>query len=208
MKKMWMVISACLLLTACGGSGSNTGGGSTGADSKPAFEVKVDGKVVPMEVKSSWESQNSYTAYSQEPPPTTALHQFAIRNYAYDKPNGSIMASNEKLSAAGQVLVFFTLYGENGKSDEKTPVKVATYNGGGTMNTTLGRVLVYMYGEGKDDLRIIAFDSGSTDNKGAVKITSVTGDTITGEIDASGKPDGKDVSVKGPFTVKIYNPGT
>lgn len=207
MKAIWLFVIAGMFLTACGGSGTNSGSGSGSIDSKPAFEIRIEGAVVPMEVKSSWESQNSYTGYSQTPPPTTALHQFAIRNYAYDKPNGSIMASNEKLSAAGQVLVYFTLYGENGKSDEKTPVKVTTYNGGGTQNMTLERVLVYRFGEGKDDLRIIAFDSGAANNKGSVKITSVTGDTITGEIDVTGKHDGKDVSVKGPFTAKIYKPG-
>ena len=204
MKRLWLIITVCLFLIACG----NKGAGPGGTDSKSAFEVKIEGTVVPIEVKSSWQSQNSYTEYSKNPSPTTALHQFAIRNYAYDKPNGTIMASNEKLSAPGQVLVYFTLYGENGKSDEKTPVKVGTYTGGGAMNMNLGRVLVYRYGDGKDDLKIIAYDSGSADNKGSVKITAVTADTVTGEIDATGKSDGKDVSVKGPFTVKIYKPGT
>jgi len=203
MERLLLIICVCLLVLACGNKG-----GPGGADSKSAFEIKIEGTVVPMEVKSSWEAQISFTDYGQNPSPTTALYQFAIRNYAYDKPNGSIMASNEKLSAPGQVLVYFTLYGENGKSDIKTPVKVATYTGGGAMNMTLGRVLVYRYGDGKDDLKIIAYDSGSASNKGSVKITAVTGDTITGEIDASGKSDGKDVSVKGPFTVKIYKPGT
>lgn len=117
------------------------------------------------------------------------------------------MFDNEKLSAPGQVLIFFALYGEKGTSNEKTPVKVATYKDDGKESTSLSTVTVYVYGPGKDEVSSLSLGGGSPDNKGAVKITAVSGDTVTGEIDASGKANGKDVSVKGSFTAKIYQPG-
>lgn len=201
MKKLLLLIpllvGASLLFAACGGSGT----------SKPAFAVRIDGKDVPLEVKSSWEMTKDYTYYSDPNKPTTALYWFALRNYAYDKPNGAIIFSNEKLTAPGQVLVFFSLYGEKATTDEKTPVKVATYKGDGKESTSLTVVTVYVFGEGKDEVASLSLGAGSPDNKGEVKITSVTGDTVTGEIDASGKANGKDVSVKGTFTAKIYTPG-
>lgn len=66
---------------------------------------------------------------------------------------------------------------------------------------------VYVFGEGKNEVYSVDLGGGSPDNKGEVKVTAVTGDTVTGEIDASGKANGKDVSVKGTFTAKIYKPG-
>jgi hypothetical protein len=196
-RTLCLVIAATSFLAACGGAGTKS----------TAFEIKVDGKDVPMDVKSSWQMTKDYTDYSDPKKPTTALYWFAIRNYVYDKPNGTVMASNEKLTAPGQVLVFFSLYGEKATTDEKTPVKVAAYKGDGKYSTSLSTVTVYVFGEGKDQVYSVDLGSGSPDNKGEVKIISVTGDTVTGEIDASGKVNGKAVSVKGTFTSKIYKPG-
>lgn len=198
MKKLFVLIFSLgalgLLLSACGAS-------------KSGLAVKIAGQDVPLEVKSSWEMTKDFTYYSDPGKPTTALYWFAIRNYALDKPNGTIIFDNEKLKAPGQVLVFFALYGEKGTTNEKTPVKVATYKDDGKESTSLTTLAVYVFGEGKDEISSLSLGSGSPDNKGTVTITSVTGDTVTGEIDASGKANGKDVSVKGPFTAKIYRPG-
>lgn len=192
-----LVAGASLLFSACGGSGT----------SKSGLEVKLAGKDVPLEVKSSWEMTKDFTDYSDPKKPTTALYWFAIRNYAYDKPNGTVIFDNEKLTAPGQVLVFISLYGEKGTTGEKTPVKAATYPGDGKYSTSLSTVTVYVFNDGKTETASLPIGPGSPDNKGEVKITSVTGDTVTGEIDASGKANGKDVFVKGPFTAKIYKPG-
>ena len=197
MKKLLLLIGASLLFTACGGAGT----------SKSAFAVKIDGKDVPLEVKSSWEMTKDFTDYSDPKKPTTALYWFALRNYAYDKPNGTIIFDNEKLTAPGQVLVFISLYGDKATTNEKTPVKVADYKGDGKYSTSLSTVTVYLFGAGKDEVYSVDLGGGSPNNKGEVKINSVTGDTVTGEIDASGKANGKDVSVKGTFTAKIYKPG-
>ena len=198
MKKLLLLIGASLLFSACGG---------VGTPAKPALAVKVAGKDVPLEVKSSWQMSKDYTSYSDPNKPTTALYWFTIRNYAYDKPNGTIMFDNEKLKAPEQVLVFFALYGEKATTNEKTPVKVATYKDDGKQSTSLSTVTVYVFGEGKDEVASLSMGAGVPGNKGEVKITAVTGDNVTGEIDASGKANGKDVSVKGTFTAKIYQPG-
>jgi predicted small secreted protein len=205
MKKLLtlVLIVTSVLLAACGGSG----GAGTGASSKPALEVKLAGKDVPLDVKSSWQMTKDYTSYSDPKTPTTALHWFTIRNYEYDKPNGTIMFDNEKLKAPGQVLVFFSLYGEKGTTDEKTPVKVGTYKDDGHSSTSLSTVTIFVFGEGKDEVASLTMGAGVPGNKGEVKITSVTSDTVTGEIDAIGKANDKDVSVKGTFTAKIYKLG-
>lgn len=192
-----MLVGASLLLAACAGIGG----------SKSGLAVNISGKDVPLEVKSSWQMSKDYTSYGEPGNPTTALHWFTIRNYDYDKPNGTIMFDNEKLKAPGQVLVFFSLYGEKATTNEKTPVKVATYKDDGKYSTSLSTVTVFTFAEGKDEVSALQLGPGSAGNKGEVKITSVTGDTVTGEIDASGKVNGKDVTVKGPFTAKIYKPG-
>jgi hypothetical protein len=196
-KTLCLVIAATWLLAACGGAGT----------SKQGLAVKIAGKDVPLEVKSSWEMNKDFTDYSDPKKPTTALYWFAIRNYAYDKPNGTIIFDNEKLTAPGQALVFVSLYGEKATTDEKTAVKAATYPGDGKYSTSLSTVTVYGFADGKTEVASLSIGPGSPDNKGEVKITSVTGDTVTGEIDASGKANGKDVSVKGTFTAKIYKPG-
>jgi hypothetical protein len=39
-----------------------------------------------------------------------------------------------------------------------------------------------------------------------VKILSVTDDTVTGEVTAKVKVDNKELTIKGPFTAKIFKP--
>ena len=193
------LIMASLMFAACGGAGKS---------STPALAVKIDGKDVTFEAKSSWEMAQNYTDYSNPQKPTTALYWFALRNFAYDEPNSTIMVSNEKLTAPGQLLVFFSLYGEKATSTEKTPLKVMTYSGDGKYSTSLAVVTVYVHGATKDEVYFVDLGGGSPDNKGEVKITAVTGDTVTGEIDASGKANGKAVSVKGTFSAKMFKPGS
>jgi hypothetical protein len=82
-----------------------------------------------------------------------------------------------------------------------------TYQGDGKYSSSLAVMTVYVYGASKDEVYFIDLGGGSPDNKGEVKITTVTGDSVTGEIDASGKVNGKEISVKGTFTAKMFKPG-
>ena len=213
-RTLGLVIVAASLLTACGAAGTstgpNTGINSGTTSSKPAFEIKIDGKDVPMEIKSAWQAGNDYSEFSGpggKVTLTTGLQEFALRNYEYDpkKNYGVIKMSNEKLTAPGQILVSFALWDEKGTTDRKTPLKPATYTSDHKDSMSLSNLQVYIFGEGKDQLEGLSF-SGGTSNKGEVKITSVTGDTATGEIDVNGQSNGKEFSVKGKFTAKIYRP--
>lgn len=213
LRALCLIIIVASFLTACGGAGTqtDTGPGSGPISLKPELEVKIDGKDVPIEVKSGWQSTTDYNEYAApggKPTLTTGLQEFALRNYEYDpkKNYGAIKMSDEKLNAPGQVLVAITLWDEKGKTDRKTPLKAATYASDHQDSISLSAVTVYIFGEGKDQIEGLSF-SGGTSNQGGVKITSVAGDNATGEIDVAGKsPSGKDVSVKGRFTAKIYRP--
>jgi major membrane immunogen (membrane-anchored lipoprotein) len=210
-----LLIVAASLLAACGSTGTNTntisGTGSGKTGSTPEFEIKFDGKDVPMEIKSGWQKGNDYSEFAQpggKPTLTTGLQEFALRNYEYDpkKNYGVIKMANEKLTAPGQILVSIVLWDEKGTTDRTTPLKVGTYASDHKDSMSLSAVTIYMYGEGKDQIEGGSF-SGGTPNKGEVKITSVANDTATGEIDVNIKsPSGKDVTVKGKFTAKMYKP--
>jgi hypothetical protein len=196
MKKLLLIICASLFLSACGGSGTS----KDGAGSKPSFEAKVNGQDVLKGVKSSWQVTKEVGT------PTTAMHVFVIRNFDYDaNAKYSVLFDDDKLKEAGQAYVIFTIYDEKDKSNAKTPLKVGTYSGKSESNNSFGQFSIVTFGDGsRNNYNIIHM--GQPNNKGEVKITSVTDDTVTGEIDASGKDGDKEVSVKGAFTAKIYKP--
>ena len=215
-RTLCLIIFAASLLASCGGAATKTGAGA-GVDSgsagpRPELEVKIDGKDVPFEAKSGWQSTTDYNEYAAgggKPTLTTGLQEFALRNYEYDpkKNYGVIKMSNEKLAAPGQVLISFTLWDEKGKTDRKTPLKAATYASDHKDSMSLSNLQVYIFGEGKDQIEGLSFSGGVPGNKGEVKISSVTNDTASGEIDVTGKsPSGKDVAVKGKFSAKIFRP--
>lgn len=205
-----LVIVAASLLMACGGAGTNTGTSSGTTSSTSAFVVKIDGKDVPVEIKSGWEAGSEYSEFSGPGGKVTlktGLQEIALRNYEYDpkKNYGAIKMDDEKLTAPGQIRVVITLWDEKGTTDKNTPIKPATYASDHKDSMSLSAVTVQFFGEGKDEVKGLSF-SGGTLNKGEVKITSVTGGTVTGEIDVSGTSGEKDFSVKGTFTAKIYRP--
>lgn len=204
------------LVASCGGAGSGGGaspgaGASSGATSPTSdFEIKIDGKVVPLKIESGWQAASDYSEYSTpggKPTLTTGLQVFALRNYEYDpkKNYGAIKLDNEKLTAPGQMRVVIILWDEKGTTDRKTPLKAATYASDHKDSMSLNAVTVQSFAEGKDQVNGLSF-SGGTPNKGEVKITSVTNDTASGEIDVSGTSGGKDFSIKGKFTAKLFKP--
>lgn len=184
MKKLVFIFCIALFLTSCSSGG---------------FEAKVNGTNVLGEVKSAWLKKTEYSSGNGK---TTAMNVFVIRNFEYDaNAKGSALFDNEKLAEKGQTRVQFTVYDEPG-SDKKTPLKVGTYPSGTANNKSLGVCGIFQQAEGKDESTITWF--GQPTDKGEVKITSVTDDEISGEVECTGKSNDKEIYVKGKFTAKIY----
>lgn len=184
MKKTVLILCIALLLTSCSSSG---------------FEAKVNGTNVMGEVKSTWLKKTEYLSGGGK---TTAMNVFVIRNFEYDaNAKGSALFDNEKLAEKGNTRVQFTVYDEPG-TDKKTPIKVGTYPSGTANNKSLGVCGIIQQADGKDEFNITWF--GKQTDKGEVKITSVTDDAVSGEIECTGKSNDKDIYIKGKFTAKIY----
>jgi hypothetical protein len=104
------------------------------------------------------------------------------------------MTLNKPLTADDQVRVVFSVVGDEGGNDKTAP-KTGDYS---------AKADKFMKVE---DVAIVARKAG-TDNTGWLerstltgdaKITAVSGDTITGEVDLTSGA----ISIKGPFTAKI-----
>ena len=124
-------------------------------------------------------------------------HTFVISNYDLGE---KITEMNLQGSAneEGRMRVGFTIIGEKG-TDEKTPIKVGEYlsrvgNVGETINSANGGYFAVSV-DGKEELKFLTL---SEMKAGKIKIDSVSGDTVSGEVDIT---DG-DMSIKGKFTLK------
>ncbi|HMS08926.1 MAG TPA: hypothetical protein PKE66_05550, partial [Pyrinomonadaceae bacterium] len=98
------------------------------------------------------------------------------------------------LAAEGETRVMFQIVGEEG-TDEKTKMKPGTYTTKCEKYNCVDFVNLSRFANGKEEK--ISVDTRKAE--GEVRITSVTDDTISGEIDLT---EGGN-SVKGPFTAKI-----
>jgi hypothetical protein len=126
---------------------------------------------------------------------TAPSYRVYLANYDLDAANFAITL-DKPLTSEEHFRVVFSLVGEQG-GNEKTPLKAGTYSAKADKFMKVEEVA-------------IVSRKGATDNKvwiernsltGAVKITSVSGGTITGDIDLSSG----ETTIKGSFTAKILN---
>jgi hypothetical protein len=196
MNKLLFIICAALAFAACGGSGSRS-----------TIEIKYDGKEIPFveNEKSGWHTVQRalYGASGDFADRRHALRWITLRNYEFDA--AKISPNSDKLTAPEQVKIFLSLHDEPG-TDVDTPLKATSFkgakSGGGPMNFEL--INVYVFRDGKEEI-IQLYPSQAKDPATCeVKIISVDGNMIKGEINAVGQKDGKEFSVKGPFTAQIH----
>ena len=124
---------------------------------------------------------------------TAASYNFHAANYDLDTTNLG-MGLNKPLTSDDHVRVMFNLVGDQG-TKEDAPLKAGTYSAKADKYMkveTVGTVTRKGGTEAKN-----WFDRGSL--SGQVKITSVSGDTASGEIDVTAG----DSVIKGSFTAKI-----
>jgi hypothetical protein len=189
LKRLLIVIFVSLLLTACGAAGLGTGAAK--------LDVKVGGKDSTLNVKSGAVSYGNVISTSPgKPNIQTFAHTIYIANYELDTTTLAWM--RKPLTAPDQMRVDLQLTGEEGTKDD-SPFKVGTYSAKADKFNGVRFVRVNAFADGKQTET--DFDTSFSHEKvnGEVKITSVTADTLSGEVNLT---EG-DKSIKGTFTAKL-----
>lgn len=187
MKRILLFICAALIFAACGGGI----GGSK-------LDIKAGGKDSALNIKSSGSGTATKTFTDKDGKMSTASTT-SIYLASYDLDTTNVGTMRKPLTAADQMRVGMSLVGEEGTND-KSPLKVGTYKAGPTEKfSKVDWLSVSTFADGKEAKT--DFDTNFSTSKitGGVKITSVSGDAINGEIDVT---DG-DKSIKGSFTAKM-----
>lgn len=188
MKKLILILWTGLLLTACGGSG---------------FSVKYDGQQIPFEAKSSWITSQSanFGGKFEGEKDKHALRWLVLRNFDYEVK--SQYDTEDNPSADGQVKLFFSLHEDSG-TNPNTPIKVSTFSGGNDGPMSLEFVNVHIFRNGKVESYPVSLSGQGNRKDSEVKITDVTDETVSGEVNINVKAKDKELIVKGTFTAKIF----
>ena len=197
MKKLGVLILASLLLTACGGAGSGGGTSSSADPSASKLDVKIGGKDSTLNVKTGAVYYgNVISTAPGKPNIQTFAHTVYLANYEMETTSPGW--TRKVPSAPDQMRVDIQLTGEEGTKTE-SPFKVATYSAESDKFNSVRFAQVITFGDGKQTQ--IRFDTLASDSKvvGDVKITSVTADSVSGEVNLT---DGGN-SIKGNFTAKL-----
>ena len=195
MKKLSAFILASILLAGCGGGGG--GGGSNPSTGAPKLDVKVGGKDSPLDVKTGAVYYgNVISTAPGKPNIQTFAHTIYLANYEMETTTPGW--TRKTPAAPDQMRVDIQLTGEEGTKTE-SPFKVATYGAKADKFTSVRSAVIHTFTDGKATQ--VHFNTLFSDSKveGEVKITAVTGDTVSGEVNLT---DGGN-SIKGNFTAKL-----
>jgi hypothetical protein len=190
MNKVYLILIA-LFLTACGDAGLGS--------SLSKLNIKVGGRDSMMEVKSGGVYYGNVISTSPgKPSIQTFSHSIYLANYEMDTTNAATM--KKPLTAPEQIRLQIGLQGEEGTKDD-SPFKVGTYNLKAERFNKVSTVRITTFADGKE--KTDDFDTMSSMSKaeGEVKITTVTLDSVNGEINVT---EG-DKTIKGTFTAKLTN---
>jgi hypothetical protein len=124
---------------------------------------------------------------------TAPSYRVYVANYDLDSGNFA-MTLDKPLASDDQLRVVFSLVGDQG-GNEKSPLKGGTYSAKADKFMKVEDVLIVSR-KGGTDVKTWLDRSTLT---GDAKVTSVSGDTITGEVDLTSGT----TSIKGPFHAKI-----
>lgn len=204
MKKLLLMVTASLFISGCGGgAGSNSASSSSATSSSASnagankIEIKIKDKTYTLEQKSAYLYSDDMTINMPDKNVKTADHGIIVANYDLDMSLGPFMAA-KKMTAPGNIRIGIKLQ-DKADTNKDAPPSAGEYASKYPDEfMKFFNVFIYTYADGKDEENKIL---GGYDNvKGGVKINSVNGDTVTGEIDIANQ----DNSVKGSFTAKIW----
>lgn len=191
MKRLLFALCASLIFTACG--------------SKSTVEIKLDGQQIPFETKSAWiTAQDAIYGSNSSGEQGHALRWITLRNYEHEV-KGALAANEGKLTAPGQVKLFLSVHDDPG-TNKQTPIKVSTFNGGKNGPMQFEFINLTIFKDGKEESYQVSLSGQANRQDSEVKILSVDNDTVTGEVNANVKTNDKVLTIKGPFTAKIFKP--
>lgn len=195
MKKLLMIILAGAFLTACGGGGAGIGTTSTDSSlGKLAIQFKtVNSKV---DVKKDFEPKkggiNAYLLNVDSKP----IVQYVIDLTDFESDVNPTKKPNDEK----QTLITISLFGDSGATAE-TPLRTGTfelYPSFATVDQKYSKI---------SNVATTTFKDGKTEEysfitkaNGTIKINSVSGDAVSGEVDLSQENGG---SIKGNFTARM-----
>lgn len=191
-KHLLIVTFLSLLLAACGGSGLPGSGPSAG---KISMQMKPN-TVSKLDMKRDFEAKKgvvSPLAIKVDSKPIIR-YMIDLTDFEYE-PNASAKPKDDK-----QTLVTIALFGKSGDTAE-TPLRTGTFE----LTPQYAKVdekydrISNVYGTVFKDGKTEEY-SFTTGAKGTVKINSVSGDTVTGEVDLTQENGG---SIKGNFTAQM-----
>ncbi len=171
-------------IVACGGGGA-------------PLTVNVDGNERTLDITSSgtYTSTKTFTQTRDGGSTITkaASHYIVVGNYEIDTSSG-MLSMNKPLTEAGQMRFAIQIVGRE-DTDDKSPIVPGTYTTAADKYDKLDYANLTVFDGGKETRTSINISKA----EGEVKITSVTDETVSGEIDLK---EG-DKTIKGGFTAKI-----
>lgn len=191
MGKYLLMIVLSLLLTACGGSGTigtSSGAGKLSMQFKPTTVSKLD-------MKKDFEAKKGLVSPLAINVDSKPIIRYMIDLTDFDEANPS-----SKPKADNQTLVTIALFGKSGDTAD-TPLRTGTfelapqYAKVDDKYDRISNVYGNVFKDGKTEE--YSFTNGA---KGTVKINSVSGDTVSGEVDLTQENGG---SIKGNFTAQM-----
>ena len=181
MKRLLVITMTTLLLTACGAS-------------SPKLEVNDGSKTSTLNVKSGEVYYgNVISTYPGKPSLQTFAHEIVLANYDINQ-----VTMHNPLTAPEQMRVEIQLTGEAGTKNE-SPFKVGTYRVKNDAINDVRTIGIRTFADGKEVKTYFETLSSSSTADGEVKITAVTSDMVSGEINLT---EGTK-SIKGNFTARL-----
>lgn len=184
------LVALAVLLAGCSKSGD--GGASGGATGIHIKAPGMDERDITVKSGAGYASTKTFTDIDRKIT-TAASYRVYVASYDLD-PSQYAMSLEKPLTADDQARVDFSIIGEEGGT-EASPLKPGTYTAKADKHMKVEAVSITTRKDGKDN-KIMVDRSGLT---GEVKIASVSGDTINGELNLTSG----ETSIKGPFTAKI-----
>src|SRR6266436_129324 len=184
-----LILFSCLIILALviGGCGKGGGGGSMLVKSPATGE-----KELPPKSGYAFAVTKTFTDASGQMT-TAASYRVYVANYDLDAGNFA-MTLDKPLTADDQVRVVFSLVGDQGTND-KSALKTGTYSAKADKFMKVEDVAIVSRKGGADSKTLLDRSTLSGD----AKVSSVSGNTITGEVDLTSGV----IAIKGPFGARV-----
>ena len=179
-----IALAGALFLVGCGNG--------AGGDSLHVKSPATGEKDLPLKSAHAFAVTKTFTDTSNNISTASAYNVYAA-NYDLDAANFA-MTLNKPLTADDQMRVEFSLIGDQGTND-KSPPKAGTYSAKADKFMKVETVGIVSRKGGQNN-KVWLDRSALT---GEVRVTSVSSDEISGDVDLSSG----DTSIKGSFTAKI-----